>query len=36
MQTGNTLINIDEEQALDILTARQLAKILEFLLNLED
>jgi hypothetical protein len=36
MQTDNTLTNIDEEQDLDIPTAKQLAKIVEFLLNIED
>jgi hypothetical protein len=36
MQTDNTLINIEEEQCLDRVTAEQLAKIVEFLLNLED
>ncbi len=36
MQTDNVLINIDEEQILDIATAKQLARIVEFLLNIED
>jgi len=36
MQTDNTLINIDKEQNLDRATAEQLAKIIEFLLNIED
>ena len=36
MQTDNVLINIDEEQILDIPTAKQLARIVEFLLNIED
>ena len=36
MQTDNTLIDIEEEQILDRVTAEQLAKIVEFLLNLED
>jgi hypothetical protein len=36
MQTENTLTNIDEEQILDAPTAKQLARIVEFLLNLED
>jgi hypothetical protein len=36
MQTDKTIINIDEEQSLDLPTARQLARIVEFLLNLED
>jgi hypothetical protein len=36
MQTDNIIINIDEEQSLDLPTARQLARIVEFLLNLED
>jgi hypothetical protein len=36
MQTDKSLVNIDEEQTLDIATARQLARIVEFLLNLED
>ena len=36
MQTDNTLIDIDAEEHLDRVTAEQLAKIVEFLLNLED
>jgi hypothetical protein len=36
MQTDNTLIDIEEEQILDRVTAEQLAKIVEFLLNIED
>ncbi len=36
MQADNTLIDIEEEQHLDRVTAEQLAKIVEFLLNLED
>jgi hypothetical protein len=36
METNNTLINIDEEQRLDLPTAKQLARIVEFLLNIED
>jgi len=36
MEIDSTIINIDEEQALDRITAEQLAKIVEFLLNLED
>ncbi len=36
MQTGKSLVNIDEEQILDAATAKQLARIVEFLLNLED
>ena len=36
MQTDNALTNIDEEQTLDLPTAKQLAKIVEFLLNIED
>ena len=36
METDKTLINIDEEQNLDRVTAAQLAKIVEFLLNIED
>jgi hypothetical protein len=31
-----SLINIDEEQNLDRATAKQLAKIIDFLLNIED
>ena len=36
MQTDNPLINIDEEQSLDAAKAKQLARIVEFLRNLED
>jgi hypothetical protein len=36
MQTNNTLFDIDAEEHLDRVTAEQLAKIVEFLLNLED
>jgi hypothetical protein len=36
MQIDKSLINIDEEQILDVATAKQLARIVEFLLNLED
>jgi hypothetical protein len=36
MQIDNALINIDEEQILDVATAKQLARIVEFLLNIED
>jgi hypothetical protein len=36
MQAENMLIDIEEEQHLDRVTAEQLAKIVEFLLNLED
>ncbi len=36
MQADTTLINIEEEQRLDRVTAEQLAKIIEFLLNIED
>jgi hypothetical protein len=36
METNNTLTNIDEEQRLDLPTAKQLARIVEFLLNIED
>jgi hypothetical protein len=36
MQTDNTLTDIDAEEHLDRVTAEQLAKIVEFLLNLED
>jgi hypothetical protein len=36
MQTENAIINIDEDQSIDIPTAKQLARIVEFLLNLED
>jgi len=36
MQAENMLIDIEEEQRLDKMTAERLAKIVEFLLNLED
>jgi hypothetical protein len=36
MVTDISLINIEEEQTLDRATAAQLAKIVEFLLNIED
>jgi hypothetical protein len=36
MATNITLINIEEEQSLDRVTAVQLAKIIEFLLNIEN
>ncbi len=36
METDKTLINIDEEQTLDRITAEQLGKIIEFLLNIEE
>ncbi len=36
MKSDNTLTNIDEEQGLDRATAEQLAKIVQFLLNIED
>jgi hypothetical protein len=36
METNNTLVDIEEEQSLDIATAKQLARIVEFLLNIED
>jgi len=36
MQTDNPLLNIDEEQALDLITAKQLGRIIEFLLNIEE
>jgi hypothetical protein len=36
METNNALINIEEDQSLDIATAKQLARIVEFLLNIED
>ena len=36
MQTDNALVNIEEEQSLDLATAKQLARIVEFLLNIED
>jgi hypothetical protein len=36
METNNLLINIEEDQSLDLATAKQLARIVEFLLNIED
>lgn len=36
MQSDNSPTKIDEEQILDEETARQLARVVEFLLNLED
>jgi hypothetical protein len=36
MQSNKSLANIDEEQILDVATAKQLARIVEFLLNIED
>jgi hypothetical protein len=36
MQTENAIINIDEDQSIDVPTAKQLARIVEFLLNIED
>ncbi len=36
METNNTLVDIEAEQSLDIATAKQLARIVEFLLNIED
>jgi hypothetical protein len=36
METNNALINIEEDQNLDLATAKQLARIVEFLLNIED
>ena len=36
MESDNQLINLEEELCLDRATAEQLAKIVEFLLNLED
>jgi hypothetical protein len=36
METDNPLLNIDEEQSLDRVTAEQLGKIIEFLLNIEE
>jgi hypothetical protein len=36
METENVIINIEEEQSLDLPTAKQLARIVEFLLNIED
>jgi hypothetical protein len=36
MESTHDILNIDEEQNLDRATAEQLAKIIEFLLNIED
>jgi hypothetical protein len=36
METDNPLVDIDEEQSLDRATAKELARIVEFLLNIED
>ena len=36
METDNTIMNIEEDQDLDEATAQKLAKIVEFLLNIED
>jgi hypothetical protein len=36
MQADKLLVNIEDEQILDVATAKQLARIVEFLLNLED
>ena len=36
METNNALTNIEEEQSIDAATAQQLARIVEFLLNIED
>jgi hypothetical protein len=36
METEIAVTNIEEEQILDIATSKQLAKIVEFLLNIED
>ena len=36
MQTDKSLINLEDEQILDGATAKQLARIVEFLLNIED
>jgi len=36
MESNNILVNLEEDQCLDRATAEQLAKIVEFLLNLED
>ena len=36
MQSENAPTKIDEEQILDQETARQLARVVEFLLNIED
>jgi hypothetical protein len=36
MQAKNVPSRIDEEQILDVETAKQLARVVEFLLNIED
>ena len=36
MQADDAPIKIDEEQILDDETAKQLARVIEFLLNIED
>jgi hypothetical protein len=36
MESDNTITKIDEEQQLDRATSEQLAKIVQFLLNIED
>jgi hypothetical protein len=36
MESNNVLVNLEEDHCLDRATAEQLAKIVEFLLNLED
>ena len=36
MESNNSITKIDEEQQLDRATAEQLAKIVQFLLNIED
>jgi hypothetical protein len=36
METNNALINIEEDQSIDLATVKQLARIVEFLLNIED
>jgi hypothetical protein len=36
METNNALINIEEDHSLDLATAKQLARIVEFLPNIED
>jgi hypothetical protein len=36
MQADKLLVNIEDEQIIDVVTAKQLARIVEFLLNLED
>ena len=35
METDKALINIDQEQSIEPATAKQLARIVEFLLNIE-